>query len=121
MEQKSIVLEKSFAFGLRIIKLGDLLLRDRAFVLADQVLRSGTGIDSNMEEATAAVSRKEFIAKTAIAYKEARETHYWLRLLRESDKIERRLADSLLSDCEEICKILSSIIKTTRDNDATSS
>jgi four helix bundle protein len=75
VEQKNIVLEKSFAFSLRIIKLSDLLVKERAFVLADPVLRSGTGIGSNMEEATAAVSRKEFIAKTAISYKEARETH----------------------------------------------
>ena len=101
--------------------MADLLVAQRAFVLADQVLRSGTGIGSNMEEATAAVSRKEFIAKTAISYKEARETLYWLRLLKESGKIEPKLADSLISNCDEICKILSSIIKSTRDNDASNS
>ncbi len=115
--KESAILTKSFDFGLRIIKLSDLLVERRAFVLADQVLRSGTGIGANAEEATAAVSRKEFISKNAIAYKEARETRYWLRLLRESNKIDRKLADSFIKECEELCKILSSIIKSTRKND----
>jgi four helix bundle protein len=114
----SIIRDKSFKFGLRIIKLADMLVEQRAFILANQVLRSGTGIGSNVTEASVAVLRKEFISKTSIAHKEARETSYWLLLLRESEKIERRLADSLIADCDELCKILASIIKTTRDNDA---
>ncbi len=113
----SVIREKSFAFGLRIIKLADQLHEKRSFVLSDQILRSGTGIGANVAEADPAVSRKEFIAKMAIAYKEARETLYWLALLRESKKIETRLANSFLKDCEELCKILSSIIKSTREND----
>ena len=119
--QDSIIRDKSFKFGLRIIKLADMLVEQRAFILANQVLRSGTGIGSNVTEASVAVSRKEFISKTSIAHKEARETSYWLLLLRESDKLERRLADSLIADCDELCKILASIIKTTRDNDTRNS
>ena len=114
--KESIIRTKSFDFALRIIKLTDTLYEQKVFVLANQVLRSGTSIGSNVEEATAAVSRKEFIAKMAIAYKESQETRYWLRLLRESHKIEQTLADSLLNDCEELCKILSAIIKSTREN-----
>jgi four helix bundle protein len=113
---ESIVREKSFKFGIRIIKLSKYLVdKKRGFVLADQVLASGTSIGANLEEAFAAVSRKEFIAKNAISYKEARETHYWLRLLKESEMIEPKLADSLIADCEELCKILSAIIKSTRN------
>lgn len=114
--RESIISEKSYKFASRIIKLADYLVERRAFVLADQVLRSGTGIGSNVVEGSVAVSRKEFISKDAIAHKEARETKYWLRLLRENNKIELKLADSLLAECDELCEILSSIIKSTREN-----
>jgi len=114
----SVVRVKSFKFALRIMKLSQYLIdKKRAFVLADQVLSSGTSIGANLEEAYAAVSRKEFIAKNAISYKESRETHYWLRLLKEGEMIEPKLADSLIADCEELCKILSAIIKSTRSRE----
>jgi four helix bundle protein len=112
----SIIREKSFKFGLRIVKLADHLVEKRSYAIADQVLRAGTGIGSNVYEAAVAVSRKEFISKSSIAHKEAHETYYWLMLLRESGKIEKRLADSLISDREELCRILASIIKTSRQN-----
>jgi four helix bundle protein len=112
----SVIRTKSFEFGLRVVKLADFLFEQKNRVLADQVLRSGTSIGSNVEEAAVAISRKEFVAKSSIAYKEARETLYWLRLLKDSGKIEIRLAESFLEDCEELCKILSSIIKSTREN-----
>jgi four helix bundle protein len=114
----SIIRDKSFKFGVRIIKLSDLLIEKRSFAIANQVLRSGTGIGSNVYEAAVAISKKEFIAKTSIAHKEAHETYYWLTLLRESEKIEKALADSIISDCEELCRILSSIVKTSRQNGA---
>ncbi len=117
--KESIVSTKSYNFASRIIKLSDYLVERKAFVLTDQILRSGTGIGSNVIEGSVAVSRKEFISRNAIAHKEARETKYWLLLLRENNKIELKLADSLLADCEELCKILSSIIKTTRENNET--
>jgi len=84
--------------------------------LADQVLRSGTSVGANMEEATGGSSRRDFIAKCAIAYKEARETHYGLRLFKSTDCLEPRLADSLLRDAEELRRMLSAIVRTSRDN-----
>lgn len=69
-----------------------------------------------MEEATGGVSRRDVIAKCSIAYKEARETHYWLRLLRETECLEPQLARSLLSDAEELRRMLSAIVRTSREN-----
>jgi four helix bundle protein len=115
---ESIVRDKSFKFSLRIMKLSEYLVeKKRRFVIADQVLRSGTGIGANLEEAYAAVSKKEFIVKNAIAFKEARETLYWLRLLKEGEWIEKPLAESLITDCDEICRILHAIIKSSRRPD----
>jgi four helix bundle protein len=114
--KESVVRSKSFSFALRIIKLGDYLREQRDYILGDQVVRSGTSIGANIVEADAAISRKEFIAKMAIAHKEARETAYWLALLKESEKLEEKLATSFLNDCEELCKILSLIIKSSKEN-----
>ena len=79
-----------------------------------QLLRSGTSIGANIEEAVGGSSRKEFVHKLRIAYKEARETHYWLRLFRESKMLEEKLADSFIKDCEELLKILTSIINSAK-------
>ena len=80
----SIVKDKSYAFALRIITMAKWLREKKEFEIARQVLRSGTAVGSNVEEALAGISRADFIAKMSIASKEARETHYWLRLLRDS-------------------------------------
>jgi len=80
--------------------------------LVSQVLRSGTSIGANVEEAMGGASRKDFKAKLSIAYKEARETRYWLLLLKDSDVLDKKLADSMLNDCTEIIKILTSILNT---------
>jgi four helix bundle protein len=85
-------------------------------VLAKQVLRSGTSIGANVEEACSAQSRKDFIHKLSIAQKEAFETRYWLRLLRDSGEIKAEYANSMLNDCDELISILTSIIKTTKEN-----
>ena len=85
------------------------------YVLSKQILRSGTSIGANVEEANAAQSPADFLAKMYISFKEARETHYWLRLLRDSDYLEPKLAQSLLKDCDELIKLLSSITKTTKN------
>jgi four helix bundle protein len=115
MAKESIVLEKAFAFTIRIVKLYQFLSTEKKeFVLSKQILRSGTSIGANIEEADGAISKKEFSNKISIAYKEARETAYWLRLLEATDFIENRLFKSLATDCEELCKILFAIIKTTR-------
>jgi len=106
--------ERSFEFSLKIVDLYKNLRYDRKeFVLSKQVLRSGTSIGANIEEASAAQSKKDFISKMNIALKEARETHYWLRLLKESGYISE---NDISSECEIIKKILGSIIINTKRN-----
>ena len=117
MEEEKTVLYKSFLFAQRVVRLyKHLLAQGQPRALADQILRSGTSIGANMEEATGGFSRRDFIAKCSIAYKEARETHYWLRLLRETDCLEPQLAHSLLADAEELRRMLSAIVRTSREN-----
>ncbi len=113
MKTDNVIQEKSFQFALRIIKLYKYLKDEKKeFVLGKQILRSGTAIGANIEESIGGQSGKDFFSKMTIAYKEARETHYWLRLLKESEYLERQLADSLLEDCNELLKIIGSIQKT---------
>jgi four helix bundle protein len=88
--------------------------QQKEFVLSKQVLRSGTSIGANVEEAIGGQSRRDFLSKCSIAYKEARETRYWLRLLRDTDYLTPQQAESLLTDVDEILRILTSIIKTTK-------
>ena len=109
----SILKLKSYDFALRTVKLFRYLADEkREFVLSKQILRSGTSIGANIEEAYQGESKADFIHKLAIANKEAFETHYWLRLLRDSGYLEERFAESLLSDCSELQKLLVSTIKT---------
>lgn len=110
--KESVIQQKSFAFALRIIELYRQLQFQNEFVLSKQFLRSGTSIGANVEEATAAQSRKDFLSKTSIASKEARETKYWLRLLNES-KITSTNVLKELNEIDEIIKILTAIVKTT--------
>lgn len=84
MKKDNIILEKSFNFALQIIELYKQLITEKEFVLSKQLLRGGTSIGANAEEATAAMSKKDFTAKMSIASKEARETRYWIRLLDKS-------------------------------------
>ena len=86
----------------------------KEFVLSKQIVRSGTSIGANVEEAIGGQSRKDFLSKMSIAYKEARETHYWLRLLRDSDILETKHAEAMIEDCEELLKLTGSIIRTTK-------
>lgn len=86
----------------------------REYVLSKQLLRSGTSIGANIEEAIGGLSKKDFIARLGIAYKEARETHYWIRLLRDTEYLSANEAHSILQDCEEILKLLTSIITSSR-------
>lgn len=117
MKTENIIAEKSYAFSLRIIEVYKKLTKEKnQFVIGNQLLRSGTSIGANVEEAIGAISRKEFIAKLQISYKEARETHYWLRLLRDSNDLDAKNAKALINDCEEILKILTSILKSTKSS-----
>lgn len=112
----NVILDKSYAFALRVLKLHKYLIDNGVnYNIANQVLKSGTSIGANAEEANGGHSLKDFLAKITIAYKEARETHYWLRLLKDSELLEEKLATSLINDCEEILKIITSIQKTTKE------
>ena len=110
MKEDNLIQQKSFAFALRIVRLFRFLTEEmKEFVLAKQVMRSGTSIGANIEEAIGAQSQRDFLSKISIAYKEARETKYWLNLLKASNYLDTDLADSLLSDTDELLKILGSI------------
>ena len=111
---KSIVKEKSFNFALEIIGLYQRLKRKNEIVLAKQLLRSATSIGANVEEALAGQSRKDFLSKMSIASKEARETCYWLQLMSTS-KFEGENYEPLLAKAQELKRILTSIVKTTRE------
>ena len=86
--------------------------------MSKQLLRSGTSIGANVEEGIGCQSRKDFYFKFTIAYKEARESRYWLKVLRESKVIEQGMVDKPIADCEEILRIIGSILKTLRNNQA---
>ena len=111
--EENIILSKTYSFALRIIELYKFLAYEKKeYTLSKQILRSGTSVGANSEEATGSISKKDFRAKFFIAYKEARETHYWIRLLRDSNYIDKQLASELLSDLDEILKIIGAILKT---------
>jgi four helix bundle protein len=113
--EENLILVKSKAFALRIIRLYKYLCDERKeFVLSKQVLRSGTSIGANAKEASLAQSKKDFEAKLSIALKEAGETEYWLELLHESDYIEEKSFESINADNKEIIRILTSILKSSR-------
>ncbi|HAB52858.1 MAG: four helix bundle protein [Ignavibacteria bacterium RIFOXYB2_FULL_35_12] len=112
---KNIVQEKSFKFALDIVELYKNLKKQNEFVISKQLLRSGTSIGANVEEASAAQTKKDFITKMSIASKEARETRYWLRLLQQS-KIVNFDFSMYLNSIEELIKILTSIVKTSQSN-----
>lgn len=114
MEKENVIVSKSYEFSIRIVKLHQVLHKERHFEISSQLLRSGTSIGANVEEAIGGISRKDFSHKLSISYKEARETKYWLRLLRDTGIVDEALANSLLTDCEELLKILFSIIKSTK-------
>ena len=117
MKDDNIIQIKSYAFAVRIVKAYQFLSNDKKeFVLSKQLLRCGTSIGANVEEAIGGQSDKDFFAKLSIAYKEARETHYWIRLLKDTDYLSEEQSESLLNDVTELLKIIGSIQKTLRNN-----
>ncbi len=115
--KKSIVKEKSKVFALNVINLYKYLTIDkREYVISKQLLRSGTSIGANVNEALCSISKKEYLSKMYISYKEASESQYWLELLKESNYINEYDFDAINKKCEELRKILSSITKTTKEN-----
>ncbi|MET0051430.1 MAG: four helix bundle protein [Candidatus Thiodiazotropha sp.] len=116
---RNVVREKSFLFAVRIVKLARHLQHDhKEYVLSKQLTRAGTSIGANIEEALAGQSRRDFIAKMSIASKEARETQYWIRLLIASGYLnsERTAETTLQMHCDELIRLLTSIVKTSQEN-----
>jgi len=110
----SIIAGKAYAFALEIVKAFKLLTNERKeYVLSKQLLRLGTSIGANINEAIAGQSKRDFIYKLNIALKEARETNYWLNLLKDGEYLNLKEFDTLIKSCNEIIKVLSSIILTT--------
>ena len=112
----SVVKDRSYDFALQVIALYRQLVGQNEYVISRQLLKSGTSIGANIEEAMAGQSRADFLAKMSIASKEARETNYWLRLLRDSNLIDAPVLQGLLAESEEISKMLTSIVKTVKSS-----
>ena len=113
-KKENVIKSKSFELALRIVKLFKYLQEKKEFVLSKQVLRSGTSIGAMVREAEHAESKADFIHKLAIAQKEANETSYWLELLNKAEYITSEMFGSVDSDLQEIQKLLSSIIMTSK-------
>ena len=108
---------KSYAFEVRIVNVYKYLLEEKKeYVLSKQLLRCGTSIGANIEEAIGGQTEKDFFAKLTISYKEARETHFWTRLLKDTSYLSNEEAQSLLIDIEELLRIIGSIQKTLRNS-----
>ena len=116
MKTDNIILDKSKAFALRVIKAYKYLIEKKEYVLSKQMLRSGTSIGANVKEAVRAQTTPDFVAKMSIALKEASETEYWIELLVESEYLTEEAGDSLKNDCVELIKILTAIINSTKTN-----
>ena len=117
IRNNNIIREKSYNFALRIVKLYKYIIyQQKEYVLSKQILRSGTSIGAMVEEALNAESKADFIHKLSIANKEANETYYWLRLLKDSEYLNDKEFNSIEKDCKEIIKLLVSIIKSSKEN-----
>ena len=115
MKTKNIIVDKSKAFAIRIINLYKYLCDEKKeYVLSKQLLRSGTSIGANIKEAIRGQSKDDFAHKMNISLKEASESEYWLELWYETDYITEQQFNSIIGDCTELIKILTSIIKSSR-------
>ncbi len=118
MKTENHIVDKSYAFSLRIVNLYKYLCNsDGNYIIGKQILRCGTSIGANIKEGVQAQSKPDFISKLSIALKEASETEYWLHLLHDSRYITDEQAESMLVDCVELLKLLTSIIKTAKGED----
>ena len=110
MKKNNILQQKSFAFAIRVVNVYKYVTTEKKeFNLSKQLLRSGTSIGANIEESIGGQSDKDFLSKISIAYKEAREAIYWLKLLEATEYLSEEQAQSLLNDAEELCKIIGKI------------
>jgi|LakMenE18May11ns_1017448.scaffolds.fasta_scaffold9879632_2 four helix bundle protein len=119
MKKDNVIQQKSYAFAVRIVKVYQYLCDEkREFTLSKQLLRCGTSVGANVEEAIGGQSDKDFFAKLTISYKEARETQYWIRLLTDTGYLSKDQSDSLLNDIIEIQKIIGTIQKTIKSRNS---
>lgn len=117
INNENVIQEKSYNFALEIVLTARRLTTvQKEYVISKQLLRSGTSIGANVEEAIGGQSQKDFRAKMSIAYKEARETHYWLRLIRDSDLLDEKSIQPLIKKCHELKSILGAILVTLNKN-----
>ena len=117
--KENIIREKCMNFAIRIVNLyRELVKQNKEYVLSKQVLRAGTSIGANIAESQHSISRKEFLAKIYIAFKECAETKYWLELLYKTEYIDLKNYSSIGEDCNEIYRILAAITKTMRKNNS---
>ena len=112
----NLIIKKSYSFALEIINIYQYLVSEKKeFVISKQLLRSGTSIGANIHEAVASESKKDFVHKLGISVKESRETSYWLNLLKDSNYINQEQFINLCNHCDELTRILNSIILTTKE------
>jgi len=117
LKEDNVLVVKSFAFAVRVVNLYKYLCNEkREFVLSKQLLRSGTSVGANISESQDAQSKNDFISKLSISLKEARESKYWIELLKETDYLTDKEANNILKDLIEIIKLLVSTIKSTKEN-----
>jgi len=113
--KNNIIQQKSYQFAVSIVKLCKELQEDKKeYIISRQLLKAGTSIGANVEEAIGGHSRKDFFAKLTISYKEARETRYWLRLLNDTEYISQEKASLFINKCDELLRIIGSIQRTTK-------
>lgn len=115
--KENVLIDKSIIFASRIVKLYDYLIKNkRGLTIAKQIIRSGTSIGANINEANYGQSPADFVSKMHIALKETAETEYWIKLLYMSEYIDEKMHISLLDDCLELKRILISSINTAKNN-----
>ena len=121
MKTDNIVSDKSLLFAIRIVRLYQYLTDVKhEYVLSKQLLKSGTSVGANIREALRGQSRQDFAAKMNISLKEICETQYWIELLYKTDYITEKEFDSIFSDCQELIKLLTRIVKTSREKNCES-
>lgn len=114
--KENVLIDKSVLFAARIVKLNKYLVKEKKeHVISKQIVRSGTSIGANINEANYGQSKADFISKMHIALKETAETEYWIRLLVMSEYIDEKTGDSLLKDCIELKRILIASVNTAKE------
>ena len=112
-KDNNLIVAKSYSFAVRCVNLYKFLVETKKdFTIGKQLLRSGTSVGANVKEAFRGYTKPDFTAKMSIALKEASETEFWIELLRDTDYITDTQAESMLTDCRELIKMLMSIVKT---------